>query len=166
MCEKPRLPLSRIAAASRMSLRSSAKQETRSKKQRWWATRLAVGPASSFPASCFSLRASCCGAAACLALALAGCSNNPYPPGETTRPILYRAMSDDPKTLDPSVSYTVSEGRIIDVIYSSYFRYHYLKRNPFVLELSLGAMQPLREPYFFTVREKGQPVTGAHPSGA
>src|SRR5437879_2791033 len=40
-------------------------------------------------------------------LLAAGCNNNPYPPEEAHRPILYRAIIDDPKRLDPSISYTV-----------------------------------------------------------
>jgi ABC-type transport system substrate-binding protein len=90
---------------------------------------------------------------------LAGCSNNPYPAGETEKRILYSRLREDPKTLDPSVSYTVSEASIIDVVYSSYYRYHYLKRNPFVLELNLGAAEPKREPYFYTTKEGGRTVT-------
>ncbi len=93
-----------------------------------------------------------------LALALAGCGNNPYPPGESARPVLYRALSDDPKTLDPSVSYGVDEAPIIDVLYASYFQYHYLKRDPYVLELALGAEQPRREPYWYAASENGRAV--------
>lgn len=91
-------------------------------------------------------------------LLLAGCSNNPYSPGETARPVIYRSLGDDPRTLDPTTSYVVSEGQIIDVVYLSYFQYHYLKRDPYVLELALGAEQPKREPYVYTVVEKGRPV--------
>ncbi len=99
------------------------------------------------------------GAVAILLLAvLAGCSNNPYPSGESAGPVVYRALADDPKTLDPSVSYNVDEAAIIDLIYPSYFRYHYLKRNPFVLELSLGAVEPVREAFPYTVAEKGRVV--------
>jgi len=97
-------------------------------------------------------------AAVLAGILLAGCSNNPYPPGETARKVLYRAISDDPRTLDPSVSYTVSEGAIIDVIYPAYFRYHYLKRAPFVLELNLGAQQPVRTPCTFTEMRNGKRV--------
>jgi peptide/nickel transport system substrate-binding protein len=92
------------------------------------------------------------------ALSLAGCSNNPYPRGETARPILYRSMDDDPKSLDPSVSYNAGDARVIDVIYPSYFRYHYLKRAPYALELSLGAEEPRREPYEYHETENGKPV--------
>ncbi|MCL5102659.1 MAG: ABC transporter substrate-binding protein [Armatimonadetes bacterium] len=93
-----------------------------------------------------------------LLIVLSGCGNNPYPRGATARPVLYRAIIDDPKTLDPSVSYTVTEAQIVDLIYPAYFRYHYLKRDPFVLELNLGAEQPRREPYVYSVKENGRTV--------
>lgn len=99
--------------------------------------------------------------AALLAMAmgmLSGCGNNPYPAGETQGSILYRTMGDDPRYLDPSRSYTLDEGAVVDVIYPAYFRYHFLKRNPFVLELNLGAVEPKREPYRFTIQEKGRAV--------
>ncbi|MBI3921420.1 MAG: hypothetical protein HY318_08400, partial [Armatimonadetes bacterium] len=86
---------------------------------------------------------------------LAGCGNNPYPPGQTARPVLYSSLGDNPKTLDPSVSYTVGESAIIDLIYPSYYQYHHLKRNPYVLQLCLGAKPPERESYPCLVTEKG-----------
>ncbi|MBC8139941.1 MAG: hypothetical protein H7Y38_00715, partial [Armatimonadetes bacterium] len=81
-----------------------------------------------------------------------GCSNNPYPPGESRTNTLYRVLTDDPKTLDPAVSYTVDEAFICDLVYPSFYKYHYLKRNPFVLELSIGAKEPVREPVSVTVK--------------
>lgn len=93
-----------------------------------------------------------------LALILVGCSNNPYPPGETARPILFRSLDDDPRTLDPSVAYTTTESSIMDVIYPSFYQYHYLKRDPYVLELALGAEEPRRAPYAYTETEKGRAV--------
>ncbi len=74
-----------------------------------------------------------------LLLILTRCNNNPYPAGETAQSIIYSAISDDPKTLDPSIGYDVASGSIIDNIYPSYMQYNYLKRDPFVVELSLGA---------------------------
>lgn len=88
---------------------------------------------------------------------LAGCSNSPYPTGETAQPVLYRAMSDDPRSLDPSFAYTVTESRIVDLIYPAYFQYHYLKR-PVELELCLGAEEPKREAFTYTENEKGKTV--------
>src|SRR5947208_12868044 len=67
-------------------------------------------------------------------LTTAGCSNNPYPRDEADRPIVYRALSDDPKTLDPSVCYIVDAGEILSLICNSYFQYDYLKQNPLKLE--------------------------------
>src|SRR5438874_2181919 len=100
---------------------------------------------------------------ALLALFLAaGCDNNPYPPEEAHRPILYRALPDDPKRLDPSISYTLDESEILSLICNSYFQYHPLKQNPFVLELGIGAVMPTRQPAPAWVMEKGRksPKTG------
>ena len=55
-----------------------------------------------------------------LLVALTGCNNSPYPAGETAQAIIYSAISDDPKTLDPSIGYDVASGSIIDNIYPSY----------------------------------------------
>ena len=85
-----------------------------------------------------------------------GCGNNPYPPGESAQNVVYRVLGDDPKSLDPSVTYTVDEAQVTDLVYPSFYRYHYLKRDPFVLELNLGAEEPKREPVTLTVTdEKG-----------
>jgi ABC-type transport system substrate-binding protein len=93
-----------------------------------------------------------------LAFGLPGCSNNPYPPGETAHSVLYRVLADDPRSLDPTFSYTIDESTIVSLIYPSYFRYHYLKRDPFVLELNLGAAPPKREPYVYTEKVHGRSV--------
>src|SRR5712692_9502559 len=79
-------------------------------------------------------------------LATAGCSNNPYSRDEADRPMVYRALSDDPKTLDPSVCYIVDAGEILCLICNSYFQYDYLKQTPLKLELGIGATMPTREP--------------------
>ena len=94
------------------------------------------------------------GLAAALILSLTGCSNNPYREGETAEPILYRNIADDPKTFDPSIAYDVAAAEVIDPIYASYLQYNYLKRNPFVLELGLGAAMPEAKPYTYTATEK------------
>jgi oligopeptide transport system substrate-binding protein len=105
-----------------------------------------------------------CSSAFCLLLsafcllASAGCSNNPYPAGETAKPILYGFLGDDPKTLDPSIAYDVAAAEVVDPIYPAYLQYHYLKRDPFVLEPGLGAEQPRRAPYTYSTTEKGKQV--------
>jgi ABC-type transport system substrate-binding protein len=91
--------------------------------------------------------------------ALMGCGNNPYPAGESATSTIYRVLSEDPKTLDPSLAYDVASANVIDTIYPSYLQYNYLKRDPFVLELGLGAEEPKREKWPVTVTEKGKTVT-------
>ncbi|MCW3098206.1 MAG: ABC-type oligopeptide transport system,periplasmic component, partial [Chthonomonadaceae bacterium] len=48
---------------------------------------------------------------------------------------------------------------IVDPIYPAFLQYHYLKRDPFTLELGLGAEMPQVAPYPFTTQEKGKTVT-------
>src|SRR3569833_2555760 len=81
-----------------------------------------------------------------LCLLVAGCSNNPYPAGETAEPIRYRVLADQIRHMDPVNAYRVDEGEVIDNIYSSYFKYDYLKRASFVLDLRRGAAPPGRRP--------------------
>ena len=90
---------------------------------------------------------------------LAGCSNNPYAAKEAQSNTLYRYMVEDPKSLDPSFSYTVDEALVTDLIYPSFYKYHYLKRDPFQIVLNLGAKEPVRthlpgggEEWKFTIR--------------
>lgn len=89
-------------------------------------------------------------------LPLTGCSNNPYPQSEHRASILYRAFSDDPKTLDPSVCYVALE--IVGLIYPSFYQYHYLKRDPLALELDLGAQEPERRSVPVTVVQNGRVI--------
>ncbi len=92
---------------------------------------------------------------------LSGCGNNPYPIGESATPVIYRVLADDPKTLDPSIAYDVPSANVIDVIYPGYLQYHYLKRDPFVLDLGLGAEEPRREKWPLATVVKGKTVTTA-----
>ena len=88
-----------------------------------------------------------------LGLAGTGCSNNPYPPGESETNTLYRVLGDDPKSLDPAFSYTVDEAYVCDLIYPSFYKYHYLKREPFEIELNIGAEEPTREKIMVTIKD-------------
>jgi oligopeptide transport system substrate-binding protein len=97
-------------------------------------------------------------AAALGGLVLAGCSNNPYPAADAHRRVIYRPIGDDPKTLDPSIVYNITDGLIVACIYTSYLQYDYLKRDPVVLELGLGAEMPKREPAPAWAMVKGQKV--------
>lgn len=84
----------------------------------------------------------------------AGCNNNPYPAGESAKNVLYRSMGDDPKSLDPTFSYTVDESYVTDLIYPAFYKYHYLKRQPFQTELCLGAKEPVKQAVDVTVTDK------------
>ena len=84
-------------------------------------------------------------ASATLICAMSGCTNNPFPPGESKGNVLYLNFGEDPKSLDPTFSYSTGEAKVLDVINTSYFRYHYLKQSPVRLELNLGARLPVRK---------------------
>jgi ABC-type oligopeptide transport system, periplasmic component len=88
------------------------------------------------------------------AIAGAGCSNSPYTPQEMQGKVQFRTIGADPKSLDPSFSYTVDEALIVDLIYPTFYKYHYLKRDPFVLELNLGAKEPVKTAWPVTIKEK------------
>ena len=92
-------------------------------------------------------------ALAALSLSFAGCSNNPYPAEDDKLAVAYKTLADDIKTMDPSVAYYVEESTVISNIYPSFYQYHYLKRDPYVLELSLGAEEPKREKFPIRVEE-------------
>jgi ABC-type transport system substrate-binding protein len=84
-------------------------------------------------------------AALALALALAGCSNDPYPGADAQRKVLYTSYSEPPKTLDPAVSYTTNEHAILGNVYDTLLEYHYLKR-PYTLIPGLATEVPHAEP--------------------
>jgi ABC-type oligopeptide transport system substrate-binding subunit len=98
--------------------------------------------------------------AAAMAISNIGCTNNPYPAGESKRNVHYLNFGEDPKSLDPTFSFTTVESNVLDVITPSYFRYHYLQQNPVRLVLNLGTKEPTRtrtpdggEVWTFTVRK-------------
>ncbi len=94
-----------------------------------------------------------------LALGTQGCSNNPYPPADASNPILYLTLGDDPKTLDPTIAYDGASQTVVNPIYPSYLQFHYLKRDPFELELALGAQEPQHDPVSLTVLQNGKSTT-------
>ena len=89
--------------------------------------------------------------------ALSGCGNNPYPPRESAGPILFYSKGDDPRTLDPTISYTSAESSIVDAIYPAYFHYNYLKQTPFQLDLEIGATEPVKRLYVPEALQKKYP---------
>jgi oligopeptide transport system substrate-binding protein len=80
-------------------------------------------------------------AALLLALALASCTNDPYPDADKGRKVLYTSFSEVPKTLDPAVSYTTSEHVITGNVYDTLLEYHYLER-PYKLIAGLAEAVP------------------------
>ena len=64
-----------------------------------------------------------------LVLWITGCiPNNPYPASEQTQEIYYSTFAEEPKHLDPAISYSSGEYRFIQQIYEPPLQYHYLKR--------------------------------------
>jgi len=91
-------------------------------------------------------------------LALAGCTNDPYPDADRDKKVLYSSFGEAPKTLDPAVAYTTAEHVITGNVYDTLLEYHYLQR-PY--QLIPGLAQAVPEPqrlangnlsYRFTIR--------------
>ncbi|HEY6096120.1 MAG TPA: ABC transporter substrate-binding protein [Gallionellaceae bacterium] len=61
-----------------------------------------------------------------------GIWNNPYPAGESGKPILYTSFTERPKHLDPAQAYSENEYIFLAQIYQPPLQYHYLKR-PYTL---------------------------------
>jgi oligopeptide transport system substrate-binding protein len=76
-----------------------------------------------------------------VALAFAGCSNDPYPASERTQKILYSSFNEAPKTLDPAVAYTTASHIITGNVYDTLLEYHFLKR-PYELMPALAESVP------------------------
>ena len=86
-----------------------------------------------------------------LAVALAGCGNDPNPaPLRATRPdgapwqVSYRALGDDPRTLDPQVSYDTLGHAIISLLYDTPLEYHPFRTDPYELQPCLLESLPER----------------------
>ncbi len=77
-------------------------------------------------------------------LALAGCSNDPYPPEQGGEKILYSSFVDAPRTLDPATAYTTRSHAITGVVYDTLLKYHFLKR-PLELMPGLATELPVVE---------------------
>ena len=54
--------------------------------------------------------------------------NNPYPSSERGKNIYYSTFSEEPKHLDPAISYSSDEYNFLGQIYEPPLAYHYLKR--------------------------------------
>ncbi len=67
--------------------------------------------------------------------------NNPYPESDKQQSILYSSFSEQPKHLDPAVSYSSDEYGFIGQIYEPPLQYHFLKR-PYQLEPLTSQQMP------------------------
>ena len=86
-----------------------------------------------------------------LLAALPACNNNPHPrPLHTTRAdgqpwvVSYRAIGDDPRSLDPQFSYDTLGHAVIAQIYESLLQYNPFQTNPYALEPCLAEGMPRR----------------------
>ena len=86
-----------------------------------------------------------------LLAALAGCNNNPHPrPLHETRAdgtpwvVSYRAIGDDPRSLDPQFSYDTLGHAIISQVYEGLLQYSPFKTDPYELEPCLAEEMPRR----------------------
>jgi len=84
-------------------------------------------------------------------VALAGCDNNPHPrPLHEKRAdgkpwvVGYRAIGDDPRSLDPQFSYDTLGHSIIAQLYESLLQYSPFKTDPYELEPCLADGMPTR----------------------
>src|SRR5215510_4189276 len=84
------------------------------------------------------------GAVVCC-LAVAGCTNDPYPDTDRDAKVLYSAYVVPPKTLDPAVAYGVEEHVITGNVYDTMLEYHYLER-PYRLIPALAEAVPESKP--------------------
>jgi len=82
---------------------------------------------------------------------LAGCGNNPHPrPLHTQRPdgspwlVSYGAIGEDPRTLDPQVSYDTLGHAILAQVYDPLLQYSLFKTNPYEVEPCLAESMPKR----------------------
>jgi ABC-type transport system substrate-binding protein len=80
-----------------------------------------------------------------LVLALAACTNSPYPDADAGRKVLYTPFPEPPRTLDPAVAYTTSAHAVIGNVYDTLLEYHYLAR-PYTLIAGLAEAVPVARP--------------------
>jgi oligopeptide transport system substrate-binding protein len=81
--------------------------------------------------------------AACV-VAIAACTNDPYPSADAGARVLYVPYPEAPKTLDPQVAYSVYDHEVLSNVYETALEYHYLKR-PY--ELIPGLVEAVPEPH-------------------
>ena len=94
-----------------------------------------------------------------MVIVASGCvPNNPYPPSEQGQNIYYSTFDEDPKHLDPAISYSSDEYRFLAQIYEPPLDYHYLKR-PYELIPLTAEYVPV--PSYFDAQGKTLPPDAA-----
>lgn len=100
--------------------------------------------------------------ALCSSLALVACTgrpwNNPYPPADDGKNILYSSFDERPKHLDPARSYSENEAAFTAQIYEPPLQYHFLKR-PYEL-VALTATE-LPRPSFLDAQRRPLPPSAS-----
>jgi ABC-type transport system substrate-binding protein len=76
-----------------------------------------------------------------LSYASSGVLNNPYPQSELGKNIFYSSFTEQPKTLDPALSYSLNEYLFISSIYEPLLEYDYFLR-PYQLKPLIAAEWP------------------------
>jgi ABC-type transport system substrate-binding protein len=79
------------------------------------------------------------------AVAVAACSNDPYPGADADRKVVYLNFSEAPKTLDPQVAYSTSDHVVTGAVYERLLEYHFLDR-PYRLIPGIAVAVPTPEP--------------------
>ena len=80
--------------------------------------------------------------------------NNPYSSADATQKIYYTSFAEQPKTLDPAISYAANEYQFIGQIYEPVLQYDYFIRPYTLVPLTATAMPEVR--YY---DKSGQPLT-------
>lgn len=94
-------------------------------------------------------------------LALRGCTNNPYRPGETAEATLFMSMPVPPNQLDVGSCYYSHEATIVNSLCEAPLDYHFLKR-PF--QLVPRTVEALPVPSYFDA--EGRPLEADAPASA
>jgi len=93
------------------------------------------------------------------AIVVSGCvPNNPYPPSERGENIYYSTFGEEPKHLDPAISYSSDEYNFLGQIYEPPLDYHYLKR-PY--ELVPLTAEHIPTPSYFDAQGESLPPDAA-----
>lgn len=80
----------------------------------------------------------------CFAYAWPWILNNPYPRAQANKNIYYSSFSEQPKTLDPALSYSSNESLFLAQIYEPLLQYDYFKRPYQLVPLIASQMPQLR----------------------